>query len=420
MKQLITEEDFKYINCQDKLAYNRTPLHKAVNHKHIHQKFEKVVQYLLEQGADVNAKDTFGRTPTHIAVLMGQSEIVKILVEKGARLDVKDVFGNNTLQCASKSGYTYIAKYLKEIMENPNPTFEKNMGIVTKKVKINEMSETRKKDNEGFEKIVKQSGKRKTEANVDIAKPKRQNIVVDLDKTENRIDEIFLDEDLEKIDKESKTKQLKMEPSNEIIDDEISMAEKVDQLDDCQNKSYDEIKIHNNTIAKSSKSKKQKKEVPNVIIIAKSKSQKVNEDEIRNIETQKGIMDLEKIDKKSDVNYEISTKTPNKSNLQKVDDKENEIEEIQMVRSKTKVEISFNNKVFRIKIPKTSVTLEDIKKHLQSQPKKFGMSAKKSYDFSVKSFENGKEVVEEIDDDETEDILPLYGEKIVLDCWVKS
>ena len=243
LKQLIVEEDFKYINCQDKLAYNRTPLHKAVNHKHIHQKFEKVVQYLLDQGADVNAKDTFGRTPTHIAVLMGQSEIVKILVEKGARLDVKDVFGNNTLQCASKSGYTYIAKYLKEIMENPNPTFERNLGIVTKKLKISEMSETLKKDNERFEKIVKQSGKRKTEANVDIAKPKRQNIVVDLDKTEKGIDEKLVDEDLEIIDKESKTKQLKSEPSNEISDDEISTAKKVDHPDDCQNSSYNEIQI---------------------------------------------------------------------------------------------------------------------------------------------------------------------------------
>ena len=125
------------------------------------------------------------------------------------------------------------------------------------------------------------------------------------------------------------------------------------------------------------------------------------------------------MDKKSRGNNEILTKNPNKSKLQKIDD-ENEIEEIQLVRSKTKVEISFNDKVFRIKIPKTSVTLEDIKQHLESQPKKFGMSAKKRYDFSVKSFENGKEVVEEIDDDETEDILPLYGEKIVLDCWAKS
>ena len=41
--------------------------------------------------------------------------------------------------------------------------------------------------------------------------------------------------------------------------------------------------------------------------------------------------------------------------------------------------------------------------------------------FSVKSFKDGKVVIEEIDeDDESSNILPFFEDKIVLDCWQKS
>ena len=107
------------------------------------------------------------------------------------------------------------------------------------------------------------------------------------------------------------------------------------------------------------------------------------------------------------------TKDPN------VDNPEIEIEEISIVKSKTKIEIEFNGNLHIIKIPISSVTLEDIKQHLKKQPTKFGL-LDGIIGFSVKSLINGKVVIEEIDEeDESTDILPFFGDKIVLDGWNK-
>ena len=101
------------------------------------------------------------------------------------------------------------------------------------------------------------------------------------------------------------------------------------------------------------------------------------------------------------------------------DNQENEMEEIQIVKSKTKIEIEFNGNLHIIKIPKSSVTLEDIKQHLKKQPTKYGM-LDGIIGFSVKSLKNGKIIIEEIDDeDESTDILPFFGDKIILDGWNK-
>ena len=91
-----------------------------------------------------------------------------------------------------------------------------------------------------------------------------------------------------------------------------------------------------------------------------------------------------------------------------------------ILKSKIKVEIEFNDNLYIIKIPKSFVTLDDIKKHLKSQPRKYGMSDEK-IGFSVKSLKDGKVVIEEIDEDhESSNILPFFEDKIVLDCWQKS
>lgn len=95
---------------------------------------------------------------------------------------------------------------------------------------------------------------------------------------------------------------------------------------------------------------------------------------------------------------------------------------ISIVKTKTKIEIEFNDNLHIIKIPKSSVTLEDIKQHLKKQPTKYGM-LDGIIGFSVKSLINGKVVIEEIDEeDESTDILPIlpfFGDKIVLDGWNK-
>lgn len=55
-----------------------------------------VVKQLLDQGANVNAKNRYGSTPLFFACDRGHFEVAKLLVERGADLNVKDTFYNAT------------------------------------------------------------------------------------------------------------------------------------------------------------------------------------------------------------------------------------------------------------------------------------------------------------------------------------
>jgi ankyrin repeat protein len=50
----------------------------------------EIVQLLLEKGADVNAKNKYGRTALIYATERGYTEIVQLLLEKGADVNAKD------------------------------------------------------------------------------------------------------------------------------------------------------------------------------------------------------------------------------------------------------------------------------------------------------------------------------------------
>jgi len=47
------------------------------------------VKKLLDEGEDVNARDDYGRTPLHYASIYGIVDVVKFLVEKGADINAK-------------------------------------------------------------------------------------------------------------------------------------------------------------------------------------------------------------------------------------------------------------------------------------------------------------------------------------------
>jgi hypothetical protein len=61
-----------------------SPLHHAAERGH-----EKIVAYLIEKKADVNAADGPGWTPLHLAAERGHLAIIKLLVKHGAKVTAK-------------------------------------------------------------------------------------------------------------------------------------------------------------------------------------------------------------------------------------------------------------------------------------------------------------------------------------------
>jgi cytohesin len=57
----------------------------------------KTAQFLVEHGADVNARGQFGWTPVHAAAYQGLNDVLSYLVSKGADINAKDDFGQTPL-----------------------------------------------------------------------------------------------------------------------------------------------------------------------------------------------------------------------------------------------------------------------------------------------------------------------------------
>lgn len=73
------------------------------------------VTALLGKGADVNAKTRYGATALTYAADRGYLEIAKILVEQGAVVNAKDTFyGAPPITWAAYNGHVEVVKYLLE------------------------------------------------------------------------------------------------------------------------------------------------------------------------------------------------------------------------------------------------------------------------------------------------------------------
>lgn len=72
-----------------------------------------VATYLIEQGADVNAKDGFGMTSLMWASYNGDVNLVKLLLEKGADKNATTKTGQTALKAAEENGNAEIINLLK-------------------------------------------------------------------------------------------------------------------------------------------------------------------------------------------------------------------------------------------------------------------------------------------------------------------
>jgi serine/threonine-protein phosphatase 6 regulatory ankyrin repeat subunit B len=96
-----------YINKHDK--YDCTPLiHATING------YFEIIQYLVENGADINIENYNGWTALMCASSHNYLEVIKYLVENGAKIDIQNNDGWTALMWASKWGYLKIIQYLVE------------------------------------------------------------------------------------------------------------------------------------------------------------------------------------------------------------------------------------------------------------------------------------------------------------------
>ncbi|KAI9889110.1 MAG: hypothetical protein M1814_005771 [Vezdaea aestivalis] len=95
------------IEAKDKEG--RTALHWAAENGH-----EAVIKLLLEKGADIEAKDGYGTTALHWAAGNGHEAVIKLLLEKGADIEAEDGYGTTALHWAAENGHEAAIKLLLE------------------------------------------------------------------------------------------------------------------------------------------------------------------------------------------------------------------------------------------------------------------------------------------------------------------
>ena len=92
-----------------------TALHEAVDKNHA-----DVVQVLIDAGADIEKKDSFGRTPLLVACRREFFSVVKVLVRAGADVGARDRGGMTCLMIVSKDGsIIFMAKIVKMLLCMP-------------------------------------------------------------------------------------------------------------------------------------------------------------------------------------------------------------------------------------------------------------------------------------------------------------
>jgi ankyrin repeat protein len=104
--QSLVKSDRRLVEARD--WENLTPLHLAAFHGH-----KDVVEFLISQGACVNAKTTAGVTPLHMAAQIGNQDVAQVLLDHKAKINTVDSSGWTPLARAEKWDHPDMVKFLQ-------------------------------------------------------------------------------------------------------------------------------------------------------------------------------------------------------------------------------------------------------------------------------------------------------------------
>ncbi|MDB5263543.1 MAG: ankyrin repeat-containing protein [Adhaeribacter sp.] len=89
-----------YVNAASQNAMHISPIHSAVAARNT-----ELVQFLLDQGADINATQTGGYTALHAAAHNGDEGLIKLLLEHMADINAMTDSGKTPMELAISSGH---------------------------------------------------------------------------------------------------------------------------------------------------------------------------------------------------------------------------------------------------------------------------------------------------------------------------
>ena len=85
-------------------------------HCSISDNVPELVEYAIDQGADVESHDHMQNTPLLLASRMGLESISRILVQRGANIRTSDVSGKNALHYAAREGHNGVVSVLLDVL----------------------------------------------------------------------------------------------------------------------------------------------------------------------------------------------------------------------------------------------------------------------------------------------------------------
>jgi len=112
MMQFLLENSALTVNVRDNNGYST--LHSVISSSFSHNSsiLVEMVRFLIEKGADVNARGQHGETPLFGAALRSKIEVLHLLIENGADIEAQNNFGSRALHVAATHDVLPIVKEL--------------------------------------------------------------------------------------------------------------------------------------------------------------------------------------------------------------------------------------------------------------------------------------------------------------------